>query len=110
MLIHLHGQDVLSFSAVSLDFETDFAHAFSTFAGLDAIGLFALCGCFGAHLLVQLLLAPLSLLLKTFVDVDGSSLVDVASLSMTGGVGIFAVIVQAESIELAEMEAPAARQ
>lgn len=93
----LHGENVLSFAAVSLKFETQFTHPFSAFAWFDSIVLLAFGSCFGTCFLDHLLLASLTFLLKAFVDVNGATLVVVTSVRMTRCISTLA-IVDAEAI------------
>ena len=109
VVVKLHGEDVLSFAAVSLKLKAQLAHAFSSFARLDTVVLFAFGSCFRAGLLKHLLLAALTLLLKAFVDVNGATLVVVARKSVVCRLVVFTVI-DAEAVGLTKIEAAAARQ
>lgn len=64
---------------VSLQLETDLAHALGALSWLDLVGLLAFSSSLGASLLVELLLSSLTLLLEALEDINGAALRNVSS-------------------------------
>jgi hypothetical protein len=98
---------MLSLALVSLQLQANLAHSLAAFARFDLILLLALGSSFGARFLVHLLFAAKSLFLKTFHNVDGTSLLQ---RSFSRGVRFVFNIMSFQAIHAADLETTGSRQ
>ena len=96
----LDRDNMLSLPFVFLQFKANLTHALCAFAWFDLICLLTLGGVLRAHLLPHLLPPPLTLLLKSFDNIDGASFGHVGMVCT----GSFVVVTKALGTHSAEQE------
>lgn len=98
---------MLSLALVALQLEANFAHPLATLARPDLVLLLALGSSFSTGLLVHLLLAAKTLLLKALDNINSAAPLQ---WSFAGGVRLVFHVVELKTVHAADLETTGTRQ